>query len=199
MDDERPSIGAITSGAELRNWYWLKEELLQHAKALGLATGGSKSELTERIATYLDTGKKLAAPRTRSASRFDWSKEKLSKSTIITDSYRNGPNVRAFFKQHDGPDFTFNIAFMKWMKDNTGKTLGDAIKARRAIAEHEKVHKPAIPAGNQYNAYTRAFFEANPDLSVKDARACWAWKRSRPGHNRYEDADLIALGQTEIE
>lgn len=192
-DEKRPDLSSIQSGGELRRWYWLKEELLSETRVRGLSTSGSKAELTERLAHFLDTGEKRKAETRSTASSFDWAHEMLTPETVITDSYRNGPNVRAFFKQHYGAGFTFNIAFMQWMKENVGKTLADALEARKAIAERERTQKPAIPEGNQYNAYTRAFFEANPGRSAGEARACWAWKRSRPGHNRYENADLQAL------
>ncbi|MEM9734737.1 MAG: DUF6434 domain-containing protein [Pseudomonadota bacterium] len=192
-DEQRPAIHTITTGAELKRWYWLKAELEVEYQRLGLPTGGSKAQMTERLAHFLDTDEVLKPVARRSESKFNWARETLTRETIITDSYRNGPNVRAFFEAEYGPDFKFNIAFMAWMKDNVGKTLGDAIEARRAIAKREKTEKPPIPEGNQYNAYTRAFHLANPDRTAKDARTCWAWKRARPGHNRYEDGDLAAL------
>ena len=193
MTEIRPDIDAIESGAELRRWYWLKLELAEHARRLNLSASGSKEDITERITLYLDTGRRTRVRRRAPSSSFDWANETLTLETIITDSYTNGPNVRAFFKKHYGPKFTFNIAFMDWMRRNIGKTLADAIEARREIAEREKHTKPAIPASNQYNAYTHDFHKANPDLGPASARACWAWKRSRPGHNCYEDSDLEAL------
>ena len=194
MTEERPAIETVGSGTELRRWYWLKSEVADRARRLGLSAGGSKEEITARIAHFLDTGERLKPKRVRAASGFDWANETLTPETVITDSYRNGPNVRAFFRAHYGPRFTFNIAFMKWMRENVGRTLADAVEARREIAEREKHSKPAIPASNQFNAYTRDFHAANPGRSQTDARRCWSWKRSLPGHNRYEDADLKALG-----
>lgn len=49
---------------------------------------------------------------------------------------------------------------------------------------------------NQYNQYPHDFFEANPDLSLTDARICWDYKRSLPsdtGRHEYEKSDLVAL------
>ncbi|MEM6586728.1 MAG: DUF6434 domain-containing protein [Pseudomonadota bacterium] len=192
-EEQRPALVDVTTGAELMRWYWLKEELVAGARHHGVSSSGSKAELTERLARFLDTGEMQKPTQRRVSSSFDWAKADLSPETVITDSYRNGPNVRAFFKEHYGPSFTFNIAFMQWMRDNVGKTLADAVEARRQIAARERVTKPAIPKGNQYNAYTRAFFKANPDKTASDARACWAWKRSQPGSNAYDPADLVAL------
>ncbi|MEM1033309.1 MAG: DUF6434 domain-containing protein [Myxococcota bacterium] len=193
MTEVRPDITEVTSETELRRWYWLKSEVASYARILGLSRGGSKEEITARIGHFLDTGEKRRHVRRRTSSDFDWANATLTLETVITDSYTNGPNVRAFFKEHYGPRFTFNIAFMDWMRTNVGKSLADAVAARREIAEREKRVKPAIPASNQFNAYTRAFHLANPGRSHADARACWAWKRARPGHNRYEDGDLVAL------
>ena len=193
MTETRPDIASVTTGAELARWYWLKAELKDRAGALGLPRTGSKAEIADRLARFLDTGE-VAAPQRRSAiSRFDWAREALTPETVITDSYRNGPNARAFFEAHYGPGFAFNIAFMDWMRANVGRTLADAVEARRTIAARERRKKPAIPPSNQFNAYTLAFHAANPGRTPAEARACWAWKRARPGHNRYEDGDLAAL------
>ena len=34
---------------------------------------------------------------------------------------------RAFFKREIGDSFSFNVAFQKWLKSNSGKTYADAI------------------------------------------------------------------------
>ncbi|MEM7566086.1 MAG: DUF6434 domain-containing protein [Pseudomonadota bacterium] len=195
--ERRPPIADVATGDALRDWYWLKAELVAHARTLGVSTAGSKAAITERLAARLDgiapAGSAAKAGATRPKSTFDWHSETLTHETVITDSYRNTQNVRRFFKAACGPGFRFNIAFMAWMRAHVGRTLGDAVEARRAIAEREAREKPTIPPGNQYNAYTRAFFAANPERSLDDARRCWAAKRARRGHNRYEDADLAAL------
>ena len=38
-----------------------------------------------------------------------------------------------------------------------------------------------------------ASFEDNKGKSLSDAIACWKYKKSIAGHNRYERADLVAL------
>lgn len=191
----RPNITSITSGAELKRWYWLKAELVGYCRLIQLPYSGSKAAITERIAEWIDTGVvKQAKPKTR-ASSFNWATAELTLDTIITDSYTNGPNARQFFKQQLGDTFRFNIAFMNWMKENCGKTLADAVETYKTIqaARKQSGYKSDIPKSNQYNQYVRDFFAANTDLSTADARKCWAYKRSHPGHNRYEESDLEAL------
>ncbi len=56
---------------------------------------------------------------------FDWHKDKLTRATPITPSYRNTQNVRRFFKAECGSHFKFDRPFMAWLKDGTPKTIGD--------------------------------------------------------------------------
>lgn len=59
-------------------------------------------------------------------NQFDWHSEKLNPSTKINSTYKNTQNVRRFFKQNIGEHFHFTRDFMKFMKENTGKTLSEA-------------------------------------------------------------------------
>ncbi|MEM9465766.1 MAG: DUF6434 domain-containing protein [Actinomycetota bacterium] len=195
MRDTRPELATITDPDVFTDWYWLKAELVEHCRTVGLSTQGDKAELTDRIAHFIETGEhRRPARRPRATSTFDWASAVITRSTIITDSYRNGPNVRRFFEAEIGPRFSFSIEFMAWMKTNVGHTMGDAVDEWLAIEARRRAgERAAIPAGNQFNRYVRDFFDANPDRSMADARACWAAKRGRAGHNRYEPADLDVL------
>lgn len=195
--ENRPEISKIATGAELKRWYWLKSELVEHAKTIKVRTTGGKFEILERIAHYLDTGEPTR-PEDRTAkptSSFDWHSADLGLQTVITDSYKNSQNVRRFFKRHLGDGFSFNIRFMAWMRENTGKTLQDAITEYQA--QKAETAKPGfqseIAHHNQFNQYTRDFLADNPDLGLKDVRHYWALKRKRPsenGRHAYERSDL---------
>jgi hypothetical protein len=191
---KRPPIEDVKTGAELKDWYWLKTEAMNHARTLGLPVNGGKFEIIDRIADHLD-GVRRAKPRkfgpVFKEPGFDWHSGMLTGETIITPDYRNTQNVRRFFIEAIGRHFSFNIAFMAWMKANSGKTLADAAAEwKRVNALVKAGQKPDIPAHNQFNAYTRAFLEDNPGRSMDDVRHFWTLKRSLPGHNRYERADL---------
>ena len=195
---QRPKIELITSGAELRRWYWLKDELIQQARAVGINTKGGKFEILERLANYLENGeKKLPSDKIkpRKISNFDWHKEVLSLETVITDNYKNSQNVRTFFATQVGPDFKFNIEFMAWMKANAGKTLDDAVKEYHAMRERMSAegYKTKIKSHNQFNQYTRDFLADNPQMGMNDVRRVWKLKRSLPskdGRHVYEKSDL---------
>ena len=188
--NSRPVLNTVLDGKTFLKWYWLKEELVSFCKANGLPATGSKTELTERIACFLDTGKVLETPKTKRIS---------SKVTAITLDSMIEPNFvcsevhRAFFKEQIGASFTFNVAFQKWLKANTGKTYKDAVRAYSEILKDKKKSKTVIDKQFEYNTYVRDFFAANKGRSLDDAIKCWNYKKCQPGHNRYEDSDKAAL------
>lgn len=133
---QRPLISEIKTGSELKHWYWFKSELYLFAKLLKLKLSGSKFEIQDRIADFLD-GKNIqlnSAVQLGSA----WSKTELSLTTKITKEYTNGPNSRQFFKTYCGPKFSFSILFMQWIKDNVGKTLEDAVVKYKELEIQKK-------------------------------------------------------------
>ncbi|MEL6124837.1 MAG: DUF6434 domain-containing protein [Pseudomonadota bacterium] len=192
--ETRPDLDALTDAAVFRDWYWLKEELVAYCRAQGLSMAGSKAELTDRIAAHMDGAAAPRRARRKVSSGVNWAHLVITRDTVITDSYTNGPNTRAFFKGEIGARFTFNIAFMDWMRSHVGRTMGEAVEAWLEIEAEKKAGKrAAIPPSNQFNAYVRAFFDANPGCSMDEARACWAHKRGLPGPNSYDPEDLAAL------
>lgn len=195
--DFRPDIKQITTGEELKRWYWRKDELTAYARSMGIKTTSGKFVILDRIAHFMDTGEtKYPGDQTPSvSSKFDWHSETLTKETVITDSYKNTQNVRRFFKDAVGDHFKFNIAFLEWMKSNMGKTLGDACEAY--LADHNRRKAPGfrtnIKDHNQFNQYTRDFLDDNPDMSLSDVRRIWAEKIKRPsdtGRHVYHPDDL---------
>lgn len=196
--DGRPPIASISTGSELRRWYWRKSELVAYARIVGVKTTSGKFTILDRLAHFLDTGEQIwpgdlsQKPR----SKFDWHSEPLSENTPITDSYKNSQNVRRFFKAALGDGFKFNIAFMDWMRANTGKRLADACSAYREIMDETKQadFQTSIRGHNQFNQYTRDFLSDNPDLGMDDVRRVWALKVQLPsetGRHIYEPTDLL--------
>jgi hypothetical protein len=59
-------------------------------------------------------------------SAFDWHADPITRDTPINADYRNTQNVRRFLKSQCGEHFRFDVPFMQWIKDGTGKTMGDA-------------------------------------------------------------------------
>lgn len=194
---DRPNLDKNISVKDFNEFYWLKKELVNFCRTFGISANGGKIEITERIRHYLTIGKVIGneTSRFKSISKFKWETEKLTRETIITDNYKNGENVRRFFAREIGSHFKFNVVFMKWIKENIGKNLDDAITEWYRIynLKKDKSYVSEIAPQFEYNRYMRAFLNDNPELSIKDALKYWKLKRSQRGTNEYNRKDLELL------
>lgn len=189
--NDRPLLDTKLNGEAFRKWYWLKEELVAFCRENELPATGSKTELADRIAYFLDTGKTLSVVRSkRSKSKVT----ALSPESLIEPDFVCSEVHRAFFKEQIGSSFSFNVAFQKWLKANAGKKYADAVAAYHEIKVKNKTEKTKIDGQFEYNTYIRDFFDKNKGRPLDDAIKCWKYKKSLPGHNRYEDSDLKVLG-----
>ena len=184
---ERPKLDKNLSGAAFRAWYWLKDELVEFLRENGLPVTGGKTELTDRIANFLDTGNVNAPKRTRRTSKK--SAGDITPDTVIEENFVCSEKHRAFFKTQLGESFTFNVKFQKWLKSNAGKTYRDAVEAYKEIKK-DKGGRKTIDSQFEYNTYIRDFFEHNPGHPLEEAIRCWKYKKSQPGSHKYEDSDL---------
>lgn len=187
---ERPILNTKLDSKTFRSYYYLKEELVEFCRDNGIPTSGPKIELTDRITYFLDTGlvKKVTKNKNKTIDV-----GRITEDTIIEQNMVCSEKHRAFFKEKIGKTFSFNVQFQKWLKANAGKTYGAAIEAYYMILEEKKKGKTKIDRQFEYNTYIRDFFEANNGRSLDDAIKCWKYKKSLPGHNRYEDSDLEVL------
>ena len=145
---ERTKLDKNLDGKTFREFYYLKEELVDFCRRYGLPTSGGKLEITERIIGNITT------------------------DTEIEPNFVCSEKHRAFFKEHIGNGFSFNVAFQKWLKSNTGKTYADAITAYYRILEEKKSSKTKIDKQFEYNTYIRDFFADNQGNSLDEAIKC---------------------------
>ena len=187
---QRPELRRELDSAVFRSFYYLKQELADFCRENGLPASGSKAELTDRIAHFLDTGNVLkSSAKRRTAVNIGT----LTENTVIEPNIVCSEKHRAFFCEKIGKSFSFHVPFQKWLKANAGKTYGDAIQAYYRILEEKKQTKMEIGGQFAYNTYIRDFFADNPGKNLHDAIVCWNYKKSLPGHHRYEQSDLRAL------
>lgn len=187
---ERPILDKTLNSVVFLEYYYLKEELLVFCKENNLPTSGSKLELTNRIAYFLDTGEiKNSKPVKKSKNKI----KEITLNTKIESDFVCSEYHRAFFKEQIGEQFSFNVQFQKWLKSNSGQTYEQAIIAYYQILEEKKNKQTVIDDQFVYNKYIRSFFAANKGYSLSDAITCWKYKKSLPGHNTYENEDLKAI------
>lgn len=187
---DRPILDKNLDSKTFREFYYLKEELVDFCRKYGLPTFGGKLEITERIAHFLDTGEILSAKRVQKKAQ---TITDITEETPIESDFVCSEKHRAFFKEHIGNSFSFNVAFQNWLKSNSGKTYADAIAAYYQILEDKKKGKTKIDKQFEYNTYIRDFFANNQGKSLDEAIKCWKYKKQLQGHNRYEKTDLVAL------
>lgn len=187
---DRPILDKNLDSKTFREFYYLKEELVDFCRKYGLPTSGGKLEITERIAHFLDTGEIFSAKRVQKKAQ---TITDITEETPIESDFVCSEKHRKFFKEHIGNSFSFNVAFQKWLKSNSGKTYADAIDAYYQILEDKKKGKTKIDKQFEYNTYIRDFFADNQGKSLDEAIKCWKYKKQLQGHNRYEKTDLVAL------
>lgn len=186
----RPELNRELDSKIFRNFYYLKEELVAFCKQNNMPASGGKLEITNRIAYFLDTRKIIpAATKVRAENEIDT----ISDDTKIESHFVCSEKHRTFFADKIGRSFTFNVAFQKWLKSNSGRTYSQAIAAYYKIIEDKKSSKTIIDKQFEYNTYIRDFFMKNKGKTLGDAIRCWKYKKNRQGHNRYEESDLVAL------
>lgn len=188
--NKRPVLDKYLNEKTFRSYYYLKSELVDFCRENNLPILGGKIALTDRVAYFLSTGKVL--DNIKSKSRYT-NTDNISEDTIIGDNIVYSEKLRKFFEERIGKSFSFKVPFQRWLKSNPDKTYGDAIEAYQRIIKEKK--KVSIDKQFEYNTYIRDFFNDNKGKTLEDAIKCWKYKKSLPGHNRYEKEDLFILNK----
>ena len=186
----RPNLDNSLDSKTFKEFYYLKEELVDFCRKNNLQTTGGKIEFTERIANFLETGERTYKSHN---IRKNVIIDEITIHTIIEENFVCSEKHRAFYKEKIGNNFSFNVAFQKWLKSNSGKTYQDSINAYYQILEDKKKNKTIIDKQFEYNTYIRDFFDDNKDKSLEQAIKCWKYKKNLKGHNKYERDDLKIL------
>ncbi len=171
----RPHLNPSLSSAEFSAWYWLKKELSDFCRTVGLPASGSKQEIAQRIALWLD-GKNL--PSIQRCQR-DVIPEVFELTTVVGTGWRLTRELRAFFENVCGKHFRFNGALREFFatQANAGKTLSDAVK----VYQNSLLQKNAttiIAPQFEYNSHCREFFANHPGATRAEAMIAWRKKRS---------------------
>ena len=177
----RPALSRNLTGAELRRWYWLKDELVRFARTLGIRTTGSKDVLIDRVAAFLDGPaytEHEPFPR-RAAQQLTGP---LTPETIIPQGQRCSQVVRGWLAEQVGPTFHFDAAMRDFFARADGtQTMQDSLEhwyATRGTPARE------MGAQFEFNRFTRSWFLENPDGSRSECLTAWKVYRSRPVDER---------------
>ena len=154
-----------------------------------MSASGSKVQISDRIAIFLQTGK-IEKPlrKIRSSSREITSID-LSLDTVITENHRCSQEVRAFFKTVINSKFHFSTFIQNYIKNNVGKTYHDVVNTWYEEEERKKdpSYKKQIGSQFEYNQFTRDYFadSENKGKNREDAIEAWNTIKKLPGSNKY--------------
>ena len=77
--DKTPYLDKNLDSKTFRDFYYLKEELVNFCRKNGIPVSGGKIEIADRIAYFLDTGKVPSAPKVRKKQQKYLKSEKIQK------------------------------------------------------------------------------------------------------------------------
>lgn len=176
-DSPRPPLTAGLTGAEFERWYWLKDELSEFARALGIRSGGSKQALTGRIAARLD-GRAFEEPRTGHLVRGDQLLPPLTPDSLIPPGQPCSQSVRRWFEEQVGPAFRFDSSMRDFFRHADGtQMLGDALDYWNSTRGEGPT---SIDPQFEYNRFTRAWHIDNPEGSRAELLLAWTRYRALP-------------------
>lgn len=108
---DRPKLDKNLDGKTFREFYYLKEELVDFCRRYGLPTSGGKLEITERIAHFLDTGEVIAAKKVQKKSQIIGN---ITTDTEIEPNFVCSEKHRSFLKN------TYAMAFLLMLHFRSG-------------------------------------------------------------------------------
>lgn len=181
--NKRVELNRQLDSKQFSDYFYLKEELVAFCRSEGLQVTGSKEDLNQIIKHYLDTGEKLLVHKDKRIECVD-----LKLESLVVANMRFSEVNRAFFKQYLGESFRFTVPFQRWLKENVGKTLQEAIDAYPTLVKNQGIDKQF-----EYNKYIRDYFKDSKQGTLKEAVLCWKYKKSLPGSNTYERSDRHIL------
>ncbi len=176
----RPELSIKLSAETFLDHYWLRQELADFCRSADLSISGSKIELTERIATFLKTGRKTKPART--GIRRTVMPATYTRQDTIGEGWSCSQNLRAFFQSELGASFHFNKLMRDYIRTGAGATLQDAINAWESD-QRNPAQKP-IDRQFEYNRFTRAYYAGNPGASRDQVIAAWHAHRNTPKSRR---------------
>ncbi len=193
MDKERPTLDKKISIKDFKDFYWLKVELVDFCRKIGISSSGGKNEIANRISEYLETGK-TTKKTTIKKTKLPKATQPITKHTILGIEYRTYQEKKEFLQSVIGKQFHFTVHLLDYFKKNASKkTYSDLINEwykEQKLKKDPNFVKEIAPQF-EYNTYIRDFMKANPNKTRNDAIKYWKIKKSKPGNNKYSKSDLI--------
>lgn len=176
-DSGRPRLTAELTSSEFLRWYWLKDELSDFARDLGIRAADGKVLLTQRISARLDGGQ-FVEPSALKKSLSPQLSGALTSSTRIPAGQRCSQVVRAWLESELGPSFHFDAEMRSFFAETDGsQTLADALENWHRTRSTDR---KSIDGQFEYNRFTRAWHDTHPNGSKNELLESWREYRRVP-------------------
>jgi hypothetical protein len=182
MPEVRPEPTDALDAEEFLRWYWLKAELRDFARTIGISGAGSKEQITQRIAAHLRGESPESTPRSpKRTSGATQLKPPLELDSVIPPGQRFTAVLRAFMTEQVGPSFKFDGHMREFFASADGRTLADAVDHWRNTRD-----APRRPIGAQfeYNTFVRQYRQDRPKASHDEVVTAWRQHRDTPVDRR---------------
>jgi len=193
MESVRPILDKNIKVLDFKDFYWLKVELVEFCREIGISSSGGKIEIANRISEYLETGK-VPEKASKKQPKLPKPIQEITRNTILGIEYRTYKEKKEFLKSVIGNHFHFTIHLLDYFKENAGKkTYEDLIKEwykEQELRKDPNFVKEITPQF-EYNIYIRDFMKDNSNKTRNDAIKYWKIKKAKPGNNKYSKSDLI--------
>lgn len=189
--EDKPKLDRNISLYDYQNFYWLKKELVQFCKEIGINSDGWKLEIHERIVEYLSNNVIQKRPEKIVKKKADDVNE-LRLDMVVTESFKRSPKTTAFFKSNDSR-FHYSVRLNQFVRDNIGKiTYQDIINEWKDEFEKKKQGFKTTPALPQceYNQFIKDYLADNEGRKFKYAVEAWNVKKCMRGDNIYHREEL---------
>ena len=125
MNEKKPKLDINMNIQDLSEFYWMKAELQEFCRRLGLSTSGGKIEIRQRIEHFLRTGKRenISARPKGNSSASPSPKGPFNMNTRVRGNFRCTREIRNFFEAEVDRKFHFSVALQKFIKFNPGITF----------------------------------------------------------------------------
>jgi hypothetical protein len=173
---KRPVFSRQLTAREFARWYWLKSELVDACRLLGVSPTGSKPELTSRILAALAGNASPAVTPRRIRGRMP---TEFTLNTRIGIGWSCNPALGQFLRKHAGRGFRFNATVRAFVHTQVGQPVAAIIACYRASVA-PGAEKPPLPAQLEYNRHTQLYVREHPGATRADILAAWKARRARP-------------------
>jgi hypothetical protein len=172
----RPPFTRELNASEFERWYWLKTELVEACRLLGVSTSGSKPELASRISAVLRNKPQLKPTPRREKGDMPAT---FTLETQIGPGWRCNPALGAFLRSHAGAGFRFNASVRDFVHTQVGETVAAILACYRASVAPGAT-RPELPPQLEYNRHMKAFAQTNPGAPRAAMLAAWEARKARP-------------------